>query len=207
MIYDGADSAIRDMNRYNLKRFTRLKLAKFDEVDVIRAVRAAWEETEQYAVTRFSEIAVEAYIVAQYRAGVPRVEATRNGQKKINRDWVLEYLEEIDPVTRYRFTAESERKMYRLVEAIVASHSPRQEIDRAMRAWSKQLAQYADLLVDAATIAGYRDAGVLKLMWNTERDDRVCEVCAELDGQVFDIDKYPPKAHWSCRCWPSMVEE
>ena len=207
MIYEGADQAIRDMNRYNLKRFTRMKLAKFDEANVIRAVKSVWEDSVRYAVTRFEEIAVEAYIVAQYRAGVDKVQATKNGQKKIRHGWILEYLEEINAVTYYRFMAESERKMYRLIEAIVASNSPRAEIDKALKAWSRQLAQYADLIVDAATIAGYKDAGVPKLMWNTEKDDRVCKECEALDGQVFEIDEYPAKKHPNCRCWPSIAPD
>jgi SPP1 gp7 family putative phage head morphogenesis protein len=45
----------------------------------------------------------------------------------------------------------------------------------------------------------HRDAGIEEVMWVTAGDERVCEECRPLDGQVFRLDQVPPK-HWGCRC-------
>ena len=48
--------------------------------------------------------------------------------------------------------------------------------------------------------------------WFTNNDDRVCEICAPLDGQEVELDEDydsegtkidEPPAHISCRCWQS----
>lgn len=204
MIYEAADKAIKSMNRRNQKLFSKLRLAKFDELHVIRAVGEAYDDSMRYAEQQYQQVAQEAYIAAQLKAGISRGQAVKNA-RKIDRDWILDMLEEYDLVTLYRFDTETERKKQRLVEALVAAHNKNAEIEKALRYWTLQLAQYADNAVDRATILAFKDAGVKYLRWNTERDDRVCEVCEELDGKVFPIEKYPPKQHFRCRCWPSPV--
>ena len=62
-------------------------------------------------------------------------------------------------------------------------------------------ATYADLVADEATLQAFKDAGVKRVRWRTEEDEKVCKYCRPLDGKVFDIDKVPPKQHWGCRCW------
>lgn len=37
--------------------------------------------------------------------------------------------------------------------------------------------------------------------WRAQMDDRTCDVCAGLDGQVFDLNAPFPPAHPNCRCW------
>jgi len=57
-----------------------------------------------------------------------------------------------------------------------------------------------------ATIQEYRNAGILNIIvkgeWKTAGDDKVCSVCASLDGQVFELDVIEPMipAHPFCRC-------
>lgn len=57
----------------------------------------------------------------------------------------------------------------------------------------------------------YQQVGVQKLEWMAVEDERMCPVCGGLDGQVFDIDKFPNiPAHPLCRCqslpaWPLVV--
>lgn len=50
-----------------------------------------------------------------------------------------------------------------------------------------------------------RQAGKLAAYWHTERDGRVCPICAPLDGEPESTwrDKFPngPKAHVACRCY------
>lgn len=45
----------------------------------------------------------------------------------------------------------------------------------------------------------------LSPVWHTEEDDRVCDICAPLDGLKREdyADEFPfgPPAHGNCRCW------
>lgn len=54
----------------------------------------------------------------------------------------------------------------------------------------------------------WEDTGFInKVKWNTSQDDKVCPICAPLDGTMIgiaDIDALPP-AHPNCRCWISPV--
>lgn len=205
MIYAGADKAIRAMNRENLKRFGRLKLMRHDEINIIQAVKTVYSQAVRDAKSWYLEIARLAYADALRKCKVSPSDARKRAKKKIGPDWVLDYLIEVDPVTLYRFTDEAERKQHRLAEALSVTTEPGKEIDKALRYWSGQVGQYAIEIVDAATIQAFRDAGIEKVMWHTEKDERVCEDCAPLDGQTFDIDKVPDKMHWNCRCWITPV--
>lgn len=47
----------------------------------------------------------------------------------------------------------------------------------------------------------YGEVGVRKLEWMTVQDERMCPICGDLDGRVFDIDSFPSQpAHPNCRC-------
>lgn len=200
MIYDGADRAIREMNRQNLKAFGKLKLAKWDELNVIRAVDAVYKESIKMARQRYYEVAVEAYILAMIEAGKSNKEATKAADRDIDAAWVLAMLEEVDPVTLYAFLPEAERKKARFIEAVSAAQNRNREIDKALRYWTVQVAQYADNSVYRARLEAFKAAGIKRVKWVTQKDERVCEECDDLDEQVFPIDEVPPPQHPHCRC-------
>lgn len=187
MNYDFADKAIRDMNRRNLRAFDGLKLLKFDELNVLRSVKRVYEDSIRLAKKRYLQIALDAYRNAK-------------GKKKIDRDWVLDMLEEYDPVTMYLFTPEAERKRDRTVEAILSTPNKDEAVDRALRLWTLQTTHYAEKSVDEATLQAFRDNGVKKVRWVTAEDEKVCEVCRKRNGKIYPIDKIPPKPHYRCRC-------
>ena len=141
MIYDGADKAIKYMNRANLKAFGRLKMAKWDEVNLIKEVGDVYDNSVRMAKAKYYEVAVEAYTVALYLAGIGHKKATRMADDAITPDWVLFLLEEADPVLLYEFLTEAERKKYRLIEALSVAHDKPREIDRALRYWTVQVSQ------------------------------------------------------------------
>lgn len=207
MIYDGADRAIREMNRQNLKAFGLLKLMKADELHVIRRIKETYDASARRARTRYYEIAVEAYILAMIEAGKSNKDATKAADRDIDAAWVLAMLEEADPVTLYAFLPEKDRKAARLAEALEASPDKGKEIDKALRYWTVQVGQYAITAVDRARLEAFRRAGIKEVMWNTERDERVCEECEPRDGEVYPIDAVPPKPHLNCRCWLTPVTE
>ena len=199
-IYEPADKVIRELNRRNLKAFGKLKTAKWDELNVIRQVDTVYEDSIRMAKQRYYEMAVEVYIVALYEAGVDKVKATQMADDHITRDWILQWLTEVDPVTLYAFLPEAERKKQRLMEALVWARNRNAEIDKALRYWSKQLGQYAINLTDYARIDAFKAAGISEVIWETENDELVCEYCEPLDGKVFPIIAVPAKKHLNCRC-------
>ena len=205
MIYDRADESIREMNRKNLKAFNQLKLAKWDELSVIQEVSKVYGTSINLAKRKYYEIAVEAFIVALYEAKVDPMEATAMADETITADWVLDMLEEVDPVTLYAFLPEAERKKQRLIEALAVATNRNAEIDKALRYWTQQVGQYAITSVDNARLDAFKAAGVEKVMWNTNLDGRECDKCRALNGKVFRIDKVPPKQHYGDRCWLTPV--
>lgn len=56
-----------------------------------------------------------------------------------------------------------------------------------------------------------------KLIWVTEHDDKVCPICAALDGQTWDEDdpsmktpgpeEYGNSSHYNCRCMLKLVDD
>ena len=200
MNYEYADRAIRDMNRRNLRAFDKLKQLKFDELNVTQSVSKTYADSISLAKKRYWQIATDSYIEALVLAGIDRAKAEDMAEDSITEDWVLDMLEEYDPVTLYQFLPEAERKKQRLIEALIAAHNKSEEVDRALRLWTRQVAHYADQSVVDGTIDGYKDAGVKKVKWVTAEDEKVCRECRKLDGKVFDIDKVPPRLHYHCRC-------
>ncbi len=200
MNYEYADRAIRDMNRRNLRAFDKLKQLKFDELNVTQSVSKTYSDSISLAKKRYWQIATDAYIEALVLAGIDRAKAEDMAEDSITEDWILDMLEEYDPVTLYQFLPEAERKKQRLIESLIAAHNKSEEVDRALRLWARQIAHYADQSVVDGTIDGYKDAGVKKVKWITAEDEKVCRECRKLDGKIFDIDKIPKRPHYHCRC-------
>lgn len=206
MRYDTADKAIRDMNRRNLRAFDRLKILPFDELNILRSVKKVYSDSVKLAKKRYLQIARDAYIEALVMAGIDRKKAEKMAEDDITEDWVLDMLEEYDPVTLYQFIPEAERKKDRLVEALIASHNKNEEVDKALRYWTLQVGQYAINSVDEATIDGFKEVGIKEVRWIAQEDGRVCSVCRKRDGKIYPIDQIPPKPHYSCRCYLAIVD-
>lgn len=198
--YGACDKAIQAMNRENLEAFTRLKGMKWDELNVIRTVKTVYTASARRARKRYYEVGFEAYLLAMSMCGTEPKKAHRMAEKAITEEWVKRILTETDFVTMYRFDAETERKAYRLAEALEVTDKPAQEIDKALKQWSQQLGQYAINVTDYAVIDAFEDAGVKIVEWVSEKDNRVCRECHAYDGQHFRIDEIPPKPHLGCRC-------
>lgn len=199
-IYAACDKAIQGMNRDNLNAFGQLKLAKWDELHIIRTVKTLYRKQARKAKQRYYEVAFEAYLMALVMCGITGKKAHVMAEKAITDEWVEKWLDETDFVTLYRFNSETERKAMRLAEALEVSEDRNFEIEKALRFWVQQLGQYAINFTDYAVIQAFQDAGVKYVRWVTARDERVCSECGPMDGKVFPIDEVPPKPHWGCRC-------
>lgn len=227
--YGPADRAVQTMNREIVRDFGTLRMAKFDELNVIRDVKAVYRKQRRKARDHFYETAMEAFLLGMYLCGISGKKAQKMADSLITLAWVDAILGEVSPVTKYRFDTETERKAQRLAEALIGAAAavsgtpeeeetgkqtgvsegggrkptglgPGAEIDKAMRDWSRMVGQESIEITDAAVMEAYEAAGIARGMWLTERDGRVCSDCHQLDGKVFPLAEIPTKPHWNCRC-------
>lgn len=219
--YGISDRAARLLNRKAIRRFAAAKQKavqlKFDELSVIEICKDLYKALAKDNRNTFRDLAILAYNQAD-----PHGE-----ENEFFEMWLLdEILGKPNEVTHYTYNHEVDRKRDRLAEAINSVPTPGKakitlkkpgkiakgttktmEFQRALRLWARQTAEYADIVTDEATLQAYRDAGVKRVIWQTEEDDRVCEICGPRDGRVYDIENVPPKPHINCRCWLEAVKE
>lgn len=203
--YELSDKASKLLNRKAVRRFEAARrkcvIAGFDELNVIKTVKALYRDLAADNKKAFTDLAIMAYEDAAERE-------LDDEEDELMGLWLMsEVLDKPDPVTGYIYTNEVERKRDRATESINASTKKRKEFQKAMRYWSRMSGEYADLVTDAATLKAFQDTGVKKVRWITEPDEKVCSVCGPRDGKVYDIDKVPIKPHWGCRCWLVAVKE
>lgn len=128
--------------------------------------------------------------------------------RNLDEAWIEEFFDRYNPVTKYVFSNEIDRKESRLFEALVSNELERlKSYVYAERLITTQIEQYAIELEDSIERVVYEDTGVKKVMWVAEQDHKTCGVCAEMDGLVFNLGEAPPKQHYQCRCWLTPVVE
>lgn len=198
-MYAAADKAIRELNRICLEAFGRLKGMKLDR-NLLKTVLELYRKLAKLARKRYYEIGYEAYLLAMAECDIDPKKAAEMADEAITEEWVDMILMDTDPVTLYRFDTETERKAYRLAEALEATTDRDHEVNKALRFWSQQLGQYALNFTDYAELKAFEDAGVEMAEWVTVHDGRQCNECMALDGQIFPVKEFPPKAHYNCRC-------
>ena len=119
------------------------------------------------------------------------------------RKFVEKYLESNNPITKYIFRAEYERKVQRAIESIVMSANKTEmkaEIDKAMRYWNRQAKQGGDNVSMDSYLDGLDAMGIKYVKWITREDEKVCKACAARDGKIYQIDKIRIPLHYNCRC-------
>lgn len=197
-MYEYTDVIIRYLNKRFIEVFRRLKsLVSFDELNVLQSTQLIYDELLTITEEKLLDLAVYYYN-----------STVKNAKTKIDRDWLYLLLNDYDPITKYVFMHEVERKRARLVESMIATKNPK-EIDTALRYWSAMVTQYAIEVTDAAVKQAYIDDGIELVVWVTILDDRRCKECEKREGKVYDIKDVPPKPHIGCRCYivPWFEEE
>lgn len=190
-MYEYTDKVIRYMRKKFIRLFDSFRTnVLFDELNVISSSKSLYEELEKITEESLLSIAKRAY-------------KTNGGlhESSITHRWLLGWLNDYNPVTKYVYLHEIERKCARFAESILASNNPSAEIDVALRYWSNMITQYAIDITDRAVEQAYSDNDIEKVMWVTIKDERRCKECRERDGKVYDINNIPPKPHWGCRCY------
>ena len=199
-MYRRADKAIQSINRHNVRAFQRLSLLPFDELNIMRETRTVYTVSARLAKKKYLDIGLWAFFEAMLLCGWLEEDARKAAEKAITRTWLKSFLNEYNPVTLYQFDPETERKMHRTAEALIASEVDDREVKKALRFWTLQLGQYAIDTVDRATVDAFKEAGVQYVQWIDMEDNRVCNECEKRHLKIYPIDKVPPKPHWGCRC-------
>lgn len=154
---------------------------------------------------------IEAY--AEVQPNIPESENLQKAKKAISRKWLDGIQSEYNPVTKYVYVTEAERKRARFFESLVADAESKQRREMendyraAENAWTRQTRQAMIDIEDRAAVTAYRDAGVRKVRWISQHDDKVCKECGRLDGMIFPIDAVPDKPHYNCRCTIEPVKD
>ena len=189
-MYRKTDQVIAYLAKQYAKLFRRL--TSFDELNVINVSHEIYDEavilTDQ-EVTRLVKMVYE---------------SNREGGEISSSDalsLVLTLMLAYNPVTKYVYRNEMDRKRSRFAEGVIASDRPSEEVAMAKRLMIATNKQFAEDATFEAVVQAYRDDGVEKVRWVTAEDDRRCEECRSRHGKIYPINNIPPKPHRYCRCY------
>ena len=182
----------------------------FDELNVMetrRRVNAMYARMDAMIRREYRSVARKSYMDASAEAG-------KDGGAFDAGMFVTRALKAYDPVSDFVYEREWIRKRDRLFESIIATERGNQEmrknLKRGLDVLANQVRQYADNITAKARVYAFKNAGADVLVWITEKDERVCGVCAPRDEQFYPIEMLPDyPAHWHCRCrldWVDMEE-
>ena len=178
----------------------------FDELNVTgirKHIKKLYKKTRSIIEEEFTSIFL---LLCQEVADEARALGYDGDIQDLDEGWIEEFFEEYSPVTKYVFSNEIDRKESYLFEALVADMATKhQSYQKAEKYLINQVKQGGIEFDDAVAKTVYKAVGVKKVRWIAEDDSKTCGVCRELDGEIFDLDKLPPKQHHNCRCTFSPV--
>lgn len=191
-MYEFADLIVSYLNNQFIELFGKLKVSVslMDEINLLQSVKTLYAEVDRLVREAMYRIAVFAYEEAEGE-DISHITDTFLSQA---------VFEEYDPVLKYVYENELERKCSRLFESLVATQCDTAEIDTALRLLSLMVSQYAIAVTDVATLLAYRDNGIVQVEWLCAGDGRECKICHERNGMIYFIEDVPPKPHIGCRC-------
>lgn len=190
------------------REFRHNRLALFDDMNILQIkkhVHKLYKSIYKTVKQEFLKVINEIYQTIYDEA----VAMGFDGDiRNLDEAWIEEFFDWYNPITKYVFSNEIDRKESRLFEALVSNELERlKSYAYAERLITNQIEQYAIDLEDAIAKVVYEDVGVEKVMWNAEHDHRTCDDCSEMDGQIFRLKEVPDKLHYQCRCWLTPVKE
>lgn len=194
--YRTTDKTIAYLNKQYLRLFRQV--TSFDELNVIQVSHEIYDEVLRIIekeATRLVKVVYDSYSesaeIASEEAGA----------------FVLLLLLAYNPVTKYVFKNELDRKRSRFAEGVIASDTPREEVELAKRLLVKMNKQFLDDVTFDTVVKAYKDDGVKRVRWITAVDDRRCAECKSRHHKIYPIDNIPPKPHWHCRCYVERVRD
>lgn len=194
--YSKTDKTIAYLNKRFAKLFRRTIAA--DELNVINVSHEIYENAYKLIEQETARLVKSVY--GSYRRG-------SEGDEFDPVSFAMVLLLAYNPVTKYVFKNEIERKRSRFAEAVIASNTPTAEVALAKRLLTGITAQFMDDATFDSMVQAFKDNGTEKVRWVTAVDDRRCKQCAERHDKIYPINKIPPKPHIHCRCWVEEVRE
>lgn len=212
-MYKHLDSLLVKLKKKLRSEFNRLGLMGFDGLNVANTKKITKEMFDRLLLENektYKKVAEKAYSSAKKKAAA--VGYSEKEETEVGGAWLIGVLLGYNLVTGYVYDREAERKRLRLNEQILTARefSDRQlyndSLLRAANLWWTQTAQYGITVVDEAMIQAYRDCGVERVRWITQKDERRCKVCRERHQKIYKISEVPGKPHYRCRCLLEPVE-
>lgn len=190
------------------KEFRHNRLALFDEMNVVQTkkhVHKLYKDVFKIIKKEFLA-AVDSMCAEIYNETLSM--GFEGEVREMGIDWIESFLDKYNPVTKYVFRNELDRKESRLFESLVSAMEERYEsYATAENLIVRQVKQSCIDLEDEVEMDTYEDLGVEKVQWVAEDDGKTCGACRALDGEIFEIDKAPHKLHQNCRCYLIPVKE
>lgn len=192
--YSKTDKTIAYLNKQYAKLFR--SVTSFDELNVISASHEIYNKV--YALVEQEAARLSKAVYKKYKR-------EENEETFDATAFVLALLLGYNPITKYIFKNELDRKRARFAESLIASETPHEEVARAMRLVAGMSAQFMDDATFETLVQVFRDNGVERVRWVTSPDDRRCKQCASMHNKIYSIDDIPVKPHIHCRCWIEEV--
>lgn len=179
-------------------------LAGFDELNVVRTreiTEKIWTRIDRFNRQAYAEMCewTWEWVYVLYGEDPPHKDWT-----KVVDNWLRGY----DPVTKYIYDREMERKRLRLNEGILASREAQDRpgltevVMTAANLLLTQSLQYGLDLIGEVEVEAYDDLDVDEVEYHACDDDRTCSTCREDDGKIFSLEEAPKiPRHYRCRCW------
>lgn len=194
--YSKTDKTIAYLSKQYAKLFR--KVTSFDELNVIPVSHEIYDEALKVTEQEATRLVKSVYDSHRESGSISAENAHA---------LVLALMLAYNPVTKYIYKNELDRKRSRFAEGVISSDTPREEVELAKRLLIALNKQFVDDATFDALIQAYEDDGVKRVRWITAVDDRRCTECKSRHNKIFDIDAVPPKPHLHCRCYVEKVED
>lgn len=194
--YKKTDKTIAYLNKQYSKMFR--KLTSFDEMNVIEVSHEIYDEVLQLVERESTRLVKAVYDSYSEEHTISNSDASA---------FVLALMLAYNPVTKYVYKNELERKRSRFAEGVISSDTPTEEVELAKRLLVRLNRQFEDDVTFDTVVKAYTDDGVEKVRWVTAVDDRRCAECRARHGKIYPTRKIPPKPHPFCRCYVEKVKE
>ena len=190
--YSKTDKVISYLNKQYSKFFQ--KVTSFDELNVISVSHEIYDEIYELVKQEATRLADKVY-------------RDYNSETKFDASgFVLLLLLAYNPVTKYIFENEMDRKRARFAESLIASETPSEDLALAKRLVAAMNAQFLDDVTFDTMVKAFDDNGTTEVRWVTAPDDKRCKTCKDRHGKIYPIHSIPAKPHIHCRCWVEAVK-
>ena len=193
--YKKTDKTIAYLNKQYSKLFR--KLTSFDELNVIEVSHEIYNEVLKLVEQESIRLVKAVYDSYSEDHTISITDATA---------FVLALMLAYNPVTKYVYKNELERKRSRFAEGVIASDSPIEEVELAKRLLVALNRQFEDDVTFDTVVKAFEDDGVKEVKWITAEDDKRCKECKSRHGKIYPIHGIPPKPHRYCRCYLEKIK-